>query len=84
MMGRSITIDSSLQKVGDLTFVDVVARDRWGHRVALIRCDCGREFTMRVTDYSRGHYKSCGHVPHGRKNNVRNRPIASKDGDDAL
>lgn len=43
-----------------LTLLEKVGRDRWGHAVWTVRCECGTQFETRASYIGSGNTTSCG------------------------
>jgi len=53
-------IDRTGQKIGRLTFVKPNGRDRFGHLLWLVKCDCGKTLTRLGSSIVGGRISSCG------------------------
>jgi len=48
------------KKYGDLTVIKYVGKNKFGFRIWLCRCKCGKEINIIINDLKSGHSKSCG------------------------
>ena len=75
---RRVFLHHYLPRIGRLTLLDVLPRNRDYRRMCLVQCECGRQTKTQLRYYGNSHTRSCGRCAkkgraHNRKHGHRPR-----------